>query len=230
MRKFLSQSELWIILPLFIITFLVYVFSNLNHPDWYKHFVYLADSFLKGKTYIEGYPRYYLDLILINGKAYLPNPPLPAIILLPFVAIWGVSTDEVRIANVVGAFNVILVWILLRKIGISKIPRIFLTILFGFGTVHYSAAIIGTIWFFAHVVTITFLLLALIEFFGKKRPFFMGLFIGLSFLARHSVILSVPFFIFPFISTINAFDLKRISFSSLKISTIVAKVLPIPIP
>lgn len=78
---------------------------------------------------------------------------------------------------------------------INKRISLLLTFLFGFGTVYYSAVILGTIWFFAHVVAIIFVLLSLIEFFGKKRGFLIGLCLGLAALSRQATILGILFFL-----------------------------------
>ena len=55
---------------------------------------------------------YFQDVILATGPhgeptgyALLPFPPLPAVVLLPFVAIWGLATDAQLIAAVLGALD-----------------------------------------------------------------------------------------------------------------------------
>ena len=188
-RKFITPTII------FALSFFVFFISHLHHPDWYKHFVYLAQAFLEGKADLSGLPGYYHDIIFYEGKTYLPNPPLPAVILMPFVAIWGESTNQVRVCMLIASLNVVLAWVLIGRIGIKGTMRALLTVLFGFGTVHYSAAILGTTWFFSHIVAVFFLLLCLAEFFGKRRPLLMGLFLGFSFLSRSPVILGAPFFL-----------------------------------
>jgi hypothetical protein len=175
--------------------FCIYYVSHLTHPDWYKHFVYQARGFLQGRLDIWGLPGYYLDLILWHDKIYLPNPPLPSILLMPFVAIWGEATEQIRICMFVGAIDVLLAWLLLGKMAINGGLRIGLTLLYGFGTVHYSATIIGTIWFYAHVVAEMGMLLALVEFFGKRRFLLIGFWMGLAFLSRQATILGSIFFV-----------------------------------
>lgn len=39
---------------------------------------------------------HYVDLIYWHDKIYLPNPPLPSILLMPFVAIWGIATEQIH--------------------------------------------------------------------------------------------------------------------------------------
>lgn len=177
------------------VAFCIYYFSHLSHPDRYKHFVYQAKGFLQGRLDIWGLPDYYLDLILWKDKIYLPNPPLPSILLMPFVAVWGEATEQLRVCMFVGAIDVLLAWVLAGRMAINGGLRIGLTILYGFGTVHYSATIIGTIWFYAHVVAEMGMLLALIEFFGKRRFLLIGFWMGLAFLSRQATILGSVFFV-----------------------------------
>lgn len=160
LKQILLALFLWLFVP-----FGIYFCSHFVHPDWYKHFVYQARGFLQGRLDIWNLPSYYVDLIYWKDKIYLPNPPLPSILLIPFVAIWGIATEQIRVCMLFGAVDVFLVWTLLGRMTVQGSLRVGLTILYGFGTVHYSASIIGTIWFYAHVVAELGMLLALVEFF-----------------------------------------------------------------
>jgi hypothetical protein len=85
---------------------------------------------------------------------------LPAIVLLPFVAVWGLLTDIRAVSVLVGALDVGLAWWALGRLPVSRRIRLATTIFFGFGTVIWYAAQLGTTWFFAHVVAVAFILLA----------------------------------------------------------------------
>ncbi len=144
---------------------------------YYNHFVWQALAFLDGRTTIDwpvdlgGFPNgndwmqdiYPLSELTGNPStpgALLPFPPLPAIVLLPFVAIWGLATDIRAVSVVVGAIDVGLAWWMLGGLAISRRIRLATTVFFGFGTVLWYAAQLGTTWFFAHVVAVAFILLA----------------------------------------------------------------------
>jgi hypothetical protein len=177
------------------IAFGIYYLTNSTPLQWYKHYVYEAQAFLDGRLDLQGFPSYYQDLVNYNGKFYLPSPPMPAIVLIPAVAIWGTGTDEVRICMLIAAASVALVWILLGRMNVTGWKRILLTVLFGFGTVEWAVAIHGTTWFFAEIVAVFFLLLALIEYFGKKRGALIGLLLGLAALSRLPVAVGAVFFL-----------------------------------
>jgi hypothetical protein len=73
--------------------------------------------------------------------------------------------------------------------------RVGLTVLFGFGTVHWYSTLAGSVWFFAHVVAVTFVTLYSIEVAGRNRPALAGLAIGLASFARPATLLAFPFFL-----------------------------------
>ena len=137
---------------------------------YYNHFVWQALAFLHGRAEIT-WPvpgnDYFQDVFplrdangALTGYGLLPFPPLPAIVLMPVVAIWGLATDERVVSVVIGAVDVGLCWWLLGGLTIGRPVRLAVTIFFGFGTVFWYAAGLGTTWFFAHVVALTPAILA----------------------------------------------------------------------
>jgi hypothetical protein len=88
---------------------------------------------------------------------------------VPFVAVWGLATDERAVSIWLGAAAVGLAWWMLGRLGISRGIRLLTTIFFGFGTVFWYAAEEGTTWFFAHVVAVTCLILAVGVALGGDR-------------------------------------------------------------
>src|SRR5215813_12953295 len=51
-------------------------------------FLYQAQSFLQGRWDID-LPPTTTDVVVVGGKSYIVYPPLPALLLLPFVAVFG---------------------------------------------------------------------------------------------------------------------------------------------
>jgi hypothetical protein len=153
-----------------------------GHDRFYNHFVWQALAFLHGTAVIEwpvpGFPegnewmQDVYPLRELNGSAtgaLLPFPPLPAIILLPFAAIWGLATDIRAVSVGVGVIDVGLAWWMLGRLAVSRRIRLATTIFFGFGTVVWYAAQLGTTWFFAHVCAVGFVLLAVGVALGADR-------------------------------------------------------------
>ena len=71
---------------------------------------------------------------------------------------------------------------------------IFLSLFLGFGTALFWAAVVGTTWYFAHVVAFFFLTLALIAHFSKK-DILSGILFSMAVLSRYPILLGVIFFI-----------------------------------
>ncbi|MEO8462649.1 MAG: hypothetical protein ABI555_05520 [Chloroflexota bacterium] len=137
---------------------------------YYNHFVWQAMAFLDGRAAIT-WPApgndFFQDVFPVldslghqTGFGLLPFPPLPAIVLMPFVALFGLATDQRAVSVVLGAVDVGLCWWALGRLPISRPVRLAVTIFFGFGTVFWYTAELGTTWFFAHVVALAMALLA----------------------------------------------------------------------
>jgi hypothetical protein len=131
---------------------------------YYNHFVWQALAFLHGQAAITcpvACDQWFQDVYplrdatgALTGQVLLPFPPLPAIMLMPVVALFGPATDERAVAVVIGALDVGLCWWALGHLPVSRLVQLAVTIFFGFGTVAWYAAGLGTTWFLAHVVAI----------------------------------------------------------------------------
>jgi hypothetical protein len=124
----------------------------------FPYYGYLADAFLHGQTSLRLPPPDIHDLSVFEGKLYLYWFPFPALLLLPFVALFGVGFSDVAFTVVLGAVNVALVAVLLRAavagrwIRIDRVRRGVLVTCFALGTVHLTLAPFGRVWFTGQVV------------------------------------------------------------------------------
>ena len=96
----------------------------------------------------------------LTGTALFPFPPLPAVMLLPFVAVCGLDTRRGR-GRGPGRLNVGLCWRMLQRVTPRRDAAFLGTVFYGFGTVAWYAAMLGSTWFLAHVVASTFLFLGI---------------------------------------------------------------------
>ena len=168
-----------------------------NTPD---SFVPLADAFAHGSLSIP-VDRPWLELVPLNdgsGAQYSPFPPVPAVILVPFVlltqALGMGELDASIYAAVLGAANVALVYLLLGRIGVAFRPRQVLTIGFAFTTHWWVAGMAGT-HHWAQVVAVFFLLLALLIGLSRRWPLLAGLCLALAAGSRLPVAFSLPLFL-----------------------------------
>ena len=77
------------------------------------HYVYLAYSLLHRHVDLIQLPPTTYDLLQYNGQWFVAGSPMPSILMLPFVAIFGVGFSDVLFSVVVGALDVALVYSLL---------------------------------------------------------------------------------------------------------------------
>jgi hypothetical protein len=156
--------------------FLVYWWSNPVHWNQYDHFVWQADAFLHGRAWFP-YPvpagaalpqnDYLQDVYPLrdaagnpDGRALLPFPPLPAVVLLPFVALFGLATDQETVSILIAALGVGLAWWMLGALRLRSSVRAAGTIIFASGTVWWWAAAVGSTWYLAHLVAVDLALVA----------------------------------------------------------------------
>src|SRR5262249_50490329 len=132
----------------------------------FPYYGYLADAFLHGQTSLRLPPPDTHDLSVFQGKLYLYWFPFPALLFLPFVALFGVGFSDVAFTVVLGAVNVALVAVLLRAavagrwIRLDRVRRGALVTCFALGTVHLTLAPFGRVWFTGQVVGFSALVLA----------------------------------------------------------------------
>src|SRR5579871_4534410 len=137
--------------------------ERLTQHTPFNHYALLADAWLHGRQDLGGPPPAYTqnnDFAVYHGKTYVSFPPLPAILMLPFVKLAG-SPENFRdgqfviwLAGLAPAF-LFLALEKLRRTGRS--PRVerenlILSFVFAFGTVYFFTAVEGTVWFAAMVV------------------------------------------------------------------------------
>jgi hypothetical protein len=123
--------------------------------------------------------------------------------MMPFAAIYGNSFNDVIFTLILGACNAALFFELVPRVGnylkekinVSISTQIALTAGFAFGTTHWWLASFGQVWFTAQIVATTFLLMALLEVFGKQRPLWVALWLSMAALARPTILLALPVYV-----------------------------------
>ena len=135
------------------------------------------------------------DLSLFNGNLYLPYPPLPGLILVPFVVLFGAANiNTVAIATAMSCISLYLIYNILIKLKIEKeyIPWLILAVFFGTGF-WYALFTSHHVYAFAHITSFLFQLLTINEILGKRRWWLVGLFIGCTFLTRQFTVFYILF-------------------------------------
>ena len=163
---------------LFAVALAVYLLLRPLGEPLYRHFVLQADAWLHGRAAIL-YPLWqgpaangwYQDVMPLPGHpglGLIPYPPLPAIVMLPFVAIFGLGASQAIVGGVLGAVNVVLAWRMTLRLSEDRRVALATTIFFAFGTAAWYASMVGSTWYFAHVVALCMTLLAVNVALGRE--------------------------------------------------------------
>ncbi len=208
-------------LALAIIALGVYLVTHVDR--FYDHFVWQASAFLEGEAAIR-YPVgttadrignwFFQDVLPIGRidgvmRGLIPFPPLPALLLVPFVALFGLDADDQLLFTALAAVDVAICWWMIGRLRVSGAVRVVTTLFFAFGTAFWYTAQNTTTWYQAHIVAVGLTMLAVglaLETDGSAAPpggrrsidrrgLAIGLLFGLATTARLTVILAAPFFV-----------------------------------
>jgi hypothetical protein len=180
-------------------------------PVGLDHFVPLADAWLNGRLHIEIDAPFLEQVVRPEGGWYVPYPPGPALVALPFVALLGPGFDIGFLGALLGAANAGLLWRLLGRIGVADAVRPWLVGAFALGSVHWWAAGMSTSWLFAQVVAVCCSLAALNLAVDRRSPFWAGLLLGLGAASRLPIGLTLPLYLALYLGL--PFTLRRPSLS-----------------
>ncbi len=196
-------------LRLFVVFLAIYGLTagvSLNRHSLAPHFVYLAESFLHGHLDLLHVPDPSYDLTPFGGHWYVSFPPLPALLMLPLVAVRGLAVSDIAFSVALGALNVSLFYVVLARFRFRDLGfGVWLCLLLGLGTPLWYCAVLGSVWYIAHVAAVTCLCLYALEVLGGNRPLLAGLWLGLGFLTRAPVLLAFPFSLVPGIRKVRSF-------------------------
>lgn len=165
----------------------------------YSFWDLLAGQLLQGKLYLEN-PPYTHDLTLYNGRWYVPMPPLPGILLVPFAYLLGVEDLSTSYFSIVSsAINGVLLFLILRElvarkwIELSGFAMFWLIVIFLFGTPHLWVGISGRGWYVSQILTVLFLALAVYAALRSWSAWWIAAFLGIAMLARPNSLMTWPF-------------------------------------
>jgi hypothetical protein len=168
----------------------------------YNNYVLLAQAWLHGHAWIT-WPGAYIDALNYQGQYYVIEAPLPAVLLLPFVAIFG-GANQTLLAMVLGAIAIGGTYELGARWGIDAKANAWICAFLLAGTDLLWCAMLGDVWFIAHVSAVCFTMLALVELAGKRRGWIVALCAACAFESRFSLALALPGYAFLLVSDADA--------------------------
>ncbi len=157
----------------------------------YNNYVLLADALLHGHTWIT-WPGAYIDALAYHGRHYVIEAPLPALLLLPYVAISGTAANQTLLALILAGIAVGAAWALGERLGVSNGANAWICVFLLAGTDLAWCAMLGDVWFIAHVSAVCFTMLALVEVCGKRRGWLIALWAVCAAESRFTLALAIP--------------------------------------
>ena len=135
------------------------------------------------------------DIVTIDGRNYQAMsllPTVPYMVFVPFQVLWPFSRWIV--SAVIGTAAGCLALPLARRYGPGGAASYWLAAFGAFGTLLFTLTIEGDFYYLAHLESVLLCFLALIEWHDRRRPWAVGLLIGLAALARPTLLVAaVPF-------------------------------------
>ncbi len=174
-----------------LVAFVVTALISRFHPTPYNNFVLLADALRYGHAWID-WPGAYIDALPYAGRYYVIEAPLPALLLLPFVAVFGLQTNQTILAVVLTGIAIGAAWELGERLEVRRTSIAWICAFLLAGTDLLWCGMLGDVWFLAHVSAVCFTMLALVELAGKRRGWLVALFAACAFESRFSMALALP--------------------------------------
>jgi hypothetical protein len=159
----------------------------------YNNYVLLADALLHGRLWID-WPGPVIDALAFHGRYYVIEAPLPALLLLPAVWLFGTHANETLLSVLLGGVAVGAAWEVATRLGASGNTRLLLVAFFMVGTDLWWCAMYGDVWFIAHASAVCFTMLALVELLGKRRGWVVALLTACAVYSRFNLVLALPFY------------------------------------
>ena len=178
-------------LLLFIALILLLAIKEVGGTNSY---IALAESFLNRRLDVDSC--YDVDCAIgPDGRHWVIFPPVPALTVLPFTAVFGTGFAGFHILAVALASLTAWLWFrIFTKLNLPANTSFWLCTALFLGTpLAYILVRAEMVWFYAQLVAFTFVTTALHEALHRQRAMLIGFLIGLAFLSRQMSIFYAPF-------------------------------------
>ncbi|MBW7905811.1 MAG: hypothetical protein LC135_00105 [Phycisphaerae bacterium] len=186
----------------FLVAFLIYFITaqlvGRSQPPRMVYYDELAAALLRGQLHLEA-PSDIYDLTPHEGRWYVPFLPLPAIMMMPWVALFGLDhTNPVYFSLLFGALTIAFAWLMLEGLaqrgwaGLRPRDRLWLCGMLALGSAYWYTAVESSVWYLAHTFTCTFVALAAWLAVRCRSAWPASIALALALWGRPNVILTWP--------------------------------------
>jgi len=179
-----------------VLVLLIIIFSFIASGG--QQFSDLAQAFIHGHlNFSSSVGSKSIDSVLYHGRVYWDEGPLPAVLLMPFVAclnLFHYFFFQGYLQWILTIGILFFVFRIARILSYSTEDSLLLSLGFVLGSVFIGVATVSSSWFFAQVLTTFLLFWSLYEFYTHKRWWLIGIICGLVFLTRATATPIIIFF------------------------------------
>lgn len=182
-----------------LVILLLLIFSVGIVGEGSQQFSMLANAFDHGQTnFLHSIGGLGQDPVFYHNKIYWDEGAFPAVILMPFVAIFDIFNHTffqgyIKWAFMLGTFYFI--FQIARKFKYQKEESLFLVFAFALASVYMGVASVSSGWLYAQVVNTFLMFWAFYEYFaGKKRYWLIGIICAMVMMSRITATPMVLFF------------------------------------
>ena len=173
-----------------LIAFVIVVLTGHGRSTPYDNYELLARAFAHGRIAID-WPGPYIDALPYAGARYVIEAPFPAVLLLPWIALFG-NADQALLAAVLCGVAVGCCWLVCEQLAVRRDARIGIGAFLFAGTTLWWCAMLGDVWLIAHVAAVACTFAALAELTGKRRAWLVALAAVAALFSRFSLVLALP--------------------------------------
>lgn len=202
------------LLPIFLLVFSVVAGYFIHQESQFtneRHFVQLAEAFIKNDLFLSPFGLPNGDYADYFGKQYLFFGPMPSLLLVPFVLIFGYEFPQMFLSVVSIFVTYVTVYLLCKRFKFNRVDSLWLANFFLFGSVLYFVSVVNISAYVVQAVVTPFVMLSLYEYFGKKRWALLGMFTAAAILTRVTLVGMAVFFMIELVRTTKKPELIKSS-------------------
>ena len=175
-----------------LVAFALAAFLAYGRSTPYNGYVLLAQAFAHGQIAI-AWPGTWIDALPFAGRYWIIEAPFPAVLLLPWVAVFG-SANQTVLALLLCGVATGACWLTCERLGVAVASTAWVCAFLFAGTQLAWCAMLGDVWFVAHVASVACAFLALAELTGRRRGSLVALALVAAAFSRFALVLAIPVF------------------------------------
>ncbi len=158
LQKRLPDAQRTLLALLVVMAAGYFLLSDLMRGSFWEHqywdsYTLQTWNWLHGRTYLEGGEQYqWLELAIYNGRYYVSFPPLPSVVLIPLVLLFGLDTPNNVLMAVYGLISAALAFQIMLCRGRSPLASAFWALVCVWGCNMFWMTTNGGVWFQAQAL------------------------------------------------------------------------------